>query len=87
MVLLALQAHVEMAHLGYYKLYELMVTACWHPSLRKVVKDACFTCSICQKGKSNSGVILPPTLKIQTHAPFEFNGCRFSVITPYIVIR
>ena len=68
---LVLRTHVDMAHIGTFKLYELLVKNLWHPMLRKVVKDACGSCSICQKNKPTAHIVIPPTLKIVTQAPFE----------------
>ena len=63
--------HVQNAHIGAFKLYELLYQHFWHPSLRRVIKDACFSCTICQKCKTTSKVTMPPTLKIQTKEPFD----------------
>ena len=71
LVNLVLNAHVDMAHIGIFKLYEVLVKNLWHPMLRKVVKDVCGSCSVCQKNKPTAQIVIPPTLKIVTQAPFE----------------
>ena len=68
---IVLNTHIQMAHIGAFKLFELIGAHVWHPSLRKMVRDASTTCGVCQKNKPTSRVTLPPTLKIQTQAPFE----------------
>ena len=71
LVMFVLNTHVDMAHIGTFKLLKLVGAYVWNPSLIKVVKDACRTCSICQKGKAASNLILPPTIKIKTAFPFD----------------
>ena len=66
-----LNIHIEMAHIGMLKLFTCLEDKLWHPSLRKVIKDACSTCGVCQKIKTTGRVIIPPTLKIETNRPFE----------------
>ena len=68
---IVLNTHVQNAHIGTFKLYELIYQHFWHPSLRRVIKDACFSCSICQRCKTTSKVKMPPTFKIQTAEPFD----------------
>ena len=36
-----LNLHVQMAHIGAFKLYELISLQVWHPSLRSMTRDAC----------------------------------------------
>ena len=71
MVDVVLNLHIQNAHIGAYKLYELISQHIWNPSLRAIIRDACNTCSICQRCKTTSRVQLPPTIKIQTNQPFE----------------
>ena len=71
LVSMVLHTHVEMAHIGIYKLKSLISQHVWNPSLLKVVKDACMTCSVCQKNKVPSKLLAPPMLKIRTDYPFE----------------
>ena len=68
---LILNAHTQNAHIGAYKLYELMYPHVWNPSLRSVINEACFSCSVCQKTKVTAKLKLPPVIKIQTKGPFE----------------
>ena len=68
---IVLNLHVQNAHIGALKLYELVIQHVWNPSLRRVVKDACTTCQVCQKNKPVVRVVMPPTLKITTTEPFE----------------
>ena len=68
---IVLKVHIQNAHIGAFKLYELLSEHIWQPSLRSVIRDACNTCSICQKNKTISRVKVPPTIKIKTKAPFE----------------
>ena len=68
---IVLRVHLQNAHIGSFKLLELLSSLVWSPSLRSVIRDACTSCSICQKNKTISRVKLPPTIKIETKAPFE----------------
>ena len=71
LVSLVLNLHVQNAHIGAYKLYALISQHVWNPSMRAVIRDACITCSVCQRCKTTSKVKMPPTIKIQTNYPFE----------------
>ena len=71
LVSMVLHTHVDMAHIGIFKLNSLISQHVWNPSLLKVIKDACMTCSICQKNKVPSKLLAPPMLKIKTDYPFE----------------
>ena len=66
-----LNTHVHMAHIGSFKIVELLRGKVWNPSFRKIIKDVCTTCSVCQMNKPTTKLVLPPTLKVETHAPFE----------------
>ena len=66
-----LNLHVQNAHIGAFKLYEMISQHVWNPSLRAIIRDACNSCSICQRCKTTSKVMMPPTIKIQTFSPFE----------------
>ena len=68
---IVLRVHVHNAHIGSFKLLELLSGLIWSPSLRAVIRDACTTCSLCQKNKTTSRVKMPPTIKIETKAPFD----------------
>ena len=68
---IVLNTHVQNAHIGAYKLFELLQPHFWHPSLRSIVKDACFSCGTCQRCKPTAKVRIPPTIKINTSQPFE----------------
>ena len=46
---IVLNVHVQNAHIGAFKLYELISSHIWNPSLRAVIKEACNSCSLCQK--------------------------------------
>ena len=68
---IVLKVHIQNAHIGSFKLLELLSGLVWSPSLRSVIRDACTTCSICQRNKTISRVKIPPTIKIETKTPFE----------------
>ena len=48
---IVLNTHVQNAHIGAYKLFELLQPHFWHPSLRSIIKEACFSCGTCQRCK------------------------------------
>ena len=66
-----LNIHIQNAHIGCYKMLELLSDLVWHPSMRSVIRDACTSCSICQKNKTTARLKVPPTIKIQTKEPFQ----------------
>ena len=68
---LTTEVHLQHTHIGIYKMVKMLRRLIWHKSLMKVIKDVCRTCSICQKCKISSRVIIPPTLRISTNSPFE----------------
>ena len=68
---IVLNIHVQNAHIGAFKMLELLGKHIWQPSLRSVIRDACTTCSVCQKNKTISRIKVPPMIKIETKAPFE----------------
>ena len=65
------QLHLTNTHIGIFKLTSMLKRLIWHHSLKKVVRDVCRTCSVCQKCKVSSRAVLPPTLRINTSSPFE----------------
>ena len=77
-----LNLHAQMAHIGAFKLYQLISRHMWHPSLRSMTRDACVTCSICQKNKPTSQLKIPPTIKIETSAPFELMAIDLVSLPP-----
>ena len=68
---LALTIHAEFAHLGRDKMNDLLYKLVWHPCKRTIISDVCTTCHTCQVTKSFGSPIVPPTLKIASHRPFE----------------
>ena len=71
LVAFVLNTHVDMAHIGTFKLLKLVGSHVWHPSLTRIVRDACRSCSVCQMGKAASNLVLPPTIKVKTAFPFD----------------
>ena len=70
LVELMLVVHYNMSHIGRQKLLEMVRQQVWHPSLGKVAGDITSSCDECQKVKISS-MVVPPTFKVQTTAPFE----------------
>ena len=68
---LTAKIHLEYSHIGIHKTVGILKQHVWHPSLHKVVKDMCRTCSVCQKKKVSRITMLPPTVKIFSSSPFE----------------
>ena len=71
LVNIVLHIHVENSHIGTFKMLKMLEKLIWQPSMRSVIKDACITCSICQRNKTTSRVKMPPTIKIETTKPFQ----------------
>ena len=65
------RTHLEMAHIGRLKLFEMVQNQFWHPALDKVVRDICRSCPHCQVFKVSRQDVAPPTMKIKTSYPFE----------------
>ena len=79
---LVLHTHVQMAHIGSFKLFELIKQHVYNPTLRKTVLDACTTCSECQRSKPTSKLIVPPMFKIKTSGPFELMAMDLVSLPP-----
>ena len=71
LISIVLNIHVKNSHIGSFKMLKMLEELIWQPSMRSVIRDACATCSICQRSKTISRVKVPPTIKIQTKEPFE----------------
>ena len=65
------KVHCQLGHVGRHKLVDVVMRNFWHPSLDRVARDICMSCSHCQLYKVSAQVVVPPILRIQTSAPFE----------------
>ena len=79
---IVIHTHIDMAHIGSLKLFELIKQHAYHPSLRRIVLDTCTTCAVCQRNKPTSKLTIPPTYKIKTLAPFELMAMDLVSLPP-----
>ena len=71
MVEIVFRTHLQLGHIGKYKLMDLVQKQFWHPSIDKVCSDITRSCPHCQVYKVSRQHVEPPTLKIQSSYPFE----------------
>ena len=65
------KTHVQLGHIGMYKLKDIILKTFWHPSLDKTVHDICISCTHCQIFKVSNKTTKAPILKIEADNPFE----------------
>ena len=70
-VLIVLRLHWNLAHIGRNKILELIYKYFWHPRVNQIVSDVVKCCPTCQKLKTHSSNIIPPTLKIDSNSPYD----------------
>ncbi|KAL7648346.1 UNVERIFIED_CONTAM: hypothetical protein RMT77_000252 [Armadillidium vulgare] len=68
---IVLKLHWNCAHIGRNKLLELIYKYFWHPRTNQVVVDVVRCCPTCQRLKTHTSNIIPPTLKIVAKNPFD----------------
>lgn len=71
LVLIVLKLHWNLAHIGRNKILDLIYRHFWNPRANQVVSDVVRCCPTCQKLKTHSSKVIPPTLKIKTNTPFD----------------
>ena len=65
------KTHVQLGHIGMYKLKDTILKSFWHPSLDKTIQDICASCPHCQIFKISKQTAKPPIFKIEVNHPFE----------------
>ena len=71
LISVVINLHWGCAHVGRNKLLELLYRHFWHPRVNQIVSDIVKCCPTCQKLKTHSTNIVPPTLKITANSPFD----------------
>ena len=71
LISVALQFHLDYAHIGRNKLIKMLNDHLWHPSIKKVAADITRACIDCQRAKATNTLAAPPVFKISTSCPFE----------------
>ena len=70
MVEVLYKIHEALSHIGRHKLLQLVRSYFWHPDMEQVARDICAGCGFCQLYKTNSQVVVPPTVKMKANYPF-----------------
>ncbi|KAL7634312.1 UNVERIFIED_CONTAM: hypothetical protein RMT77_014689 [Armadillidium vulgare] len=70
-ITVVINLHWKCAHIGRNKILELLYRHFWHPRVNQIVSDIVRCCPTCQKFKTHSTNVVPPTLKIMAKSPFD----------------
>ena len=65
------KVHNQLAHIGRHKVINVIDKYFWHPAIDSVAREICASCRHCQLFKPDNQSKIPPTLKIQSHKPFD----------------
>ncbi|CAF2068091.1 unnamed protein product [Rotaria magnacalcarata] len=70
-ITMALRIHDKYSHCGRDKLVDWVKTIAYHVKLSELVGKLCSSCPICLLKKAHPLKHTPPTIKIQSHYPYE----------------